>query len=68
MKPKTPQSLHEKLEAAKADAAKWSQIAASPGLSPTAALAARNMARSCQAAVTLGEKALARDASLPLGC
>jgi hypothetical protein len=59
MKPHVPMSLPEKLAQARADVAKWSQIAALPNLSPSAALFARNMARSSQAAVTLGEKALA---------
>lgn len=58
MKPYAELSLTEKLERARADVAKWSRIAADPDLSPAAALAARNMARSSQAAVTLGEKAL----------
>jgi hypothetical protein len=58
-KPQAQLSLQEKLDQARADLAKWSQLAASPNLSPPAALAARNMARSSQAAVTLGEKALA---------
>ena len=53
-----PPSLPEKLDQARADLAKWSQIAASPNLSLQAALFARNVARSSQAAVTLGEKAL----------
>jgi hypothetical protein len=58
MKPHAPLSLQDKLEAARADLAKWSQIAADPELSLPAALAARNVARSSQAAVTLYEKAL----------
>jgi hypothetical protein len=52
-------SLSEKLEQARADVAKWNRLAALPGLSPAAALFARNMARSHQAAVILGEKAMA---------
>jgi hypothetical protein len=39
--------------------AKWSTIAALPGLSQAASLLARNAARSYEAAVLLGEKALA---------
>ena len=51
-------SLPQKVEQAQADVEKWNQIAAYPGLSLPAALFARNMARSSQAAVTLGNKAL----------
>jgi hypothetical protein len=59
--PNTPtsRSLSEKLEQARADVAKWNDIAALPGLSQAAALFARNMARSSQAAVMLYEKAMA---------
>jgi hypothetical protein len=59
MKPHAPLSLQEKLDQARRDLARWSHIAADPDLSPAAALAARNAARSSQAAVILGEKALA---------
>jgi hypothetical protein len=52
-------SLSEKLQQARADVAKWNQIAALPGLSPAAAQFARNIARSSKAAVVLFEKALA---------
>jgi hypothetical protein len=55
----TRRSLSEMLAQAQADAVKWNQIAADPDLSLPAALFARNMARSSQAAVTLGEMALA---------
>jgi hypothetical protein len=58
MKPQASLSLQEKLDQARADLAKWSQIAADPELSLPAALFARNVVRSTQAAVTLGEKAL----------
>jgi hypothetical protein len=58
-RPKAPPSLQEKLDQARRDVVKWSRIAADPELSLPAALAARNMARSSQAAVTLYEKALA---------
>jgi hypothetical protein len=51
-------SLQEKVAQDQADLAKWTSIAALPGLSPQAADVARNAARSSQAAVTLGQKAL----------
>jgi hypothetical protein len=65
MKPHAPLSLQEKLQAARADVAKWSQIASDPELSLPAVLFARNVARSSQAAVTLGEKALAYQQQQP---
>jgi hypothetical protein len=56
-------SLPEKLQLAQSRADHWSQIAADPDLSLPAALFARNAARSYQAAATLGQKALAYQAS-----
>jgi hypothetical protein len=55
-------SLQEKVEQDQADTVKWNQIAAYPGLSQPAALFAKNMARSSQAALTLSQKALAYQA------
>jgi len=65
-KPQSPKSmqrppqptLQERLGHAQMDAEKWSRIAGLPNLSPQAALVARNMSRSSNAAVTLGQKAM----------
>jgi len=57
-KPRQELSLQEKHEDAVNKLDHWTRIAASPNLSPAAALFARNVARSYRAAVTLGEKAL----------
>jgi hypothetical protein len=58
-KPSKPAlSLPERVEQERANVAKWKAIAADPELSQEAALFARNIARSSQAALTLGEKAL----------
>jgi len=51
-------SLQEKLQDARNKLGLWSRLAVDPDLSPPAVQFARNMARSCQAAITLGEKAL----------
>jgi hypothetical protein len=51
--------IEEKLALARQNAELWSKIAAHPGMSPAAALAARNSARSHRAGVILYEKALA---------
>ena len=67
-KPQKPQSigqllpsmsLQQKLQYAEQQRDKYSRVAASPDLSPPAALAARQLVRSYQAAVTLCEKAQA---------
>jgi hypothetical protein len=58
-KPWKSMNLEQQQEYALAQLDKWTKIAASPNLSPAAAQAARELARSCRAAVTLGEKALA---------
>ena len=50
--------LPEKLEEVQAHAAKWGQLATSPSLSLTAALAARNLQRSWAAAAGLYQKGL----------
>lgn len=50
-------SLPEKLQQAQAEVQRWNGLAASPNLSQEAALFARNMARSSQAALTLYQKA-----------
>src|ERR1700688_447812 len=52
-----PLALPEKLSQAQLDSQKWAKVAADPDLSPEAALAARNMQRSSQAALTLAQKA-----------
>ena len=51
-------SLHDRVNLAQADLAKWSAVAALPSLNPQEAEFARNMARSSKAALTLGQKAL----------
>jgi hypothetical protein len=51
--------VEEKLALARQNAELWSKIAAHPGMSPAAALAAENSARSHRACVVLCEKALA---------
>ena len=57
--PEQPQpSLPEKAANDLAQQQKWSQLAANPNLSPQAAQAARNLARSYAAAQRLGDKAL----------
>ena len=53
-----PLSLEQKLQQDQASRDRWNQVAASPDLSLPAALAARQLARSYGAAVTLGQKAL----------
>jgi len=50
-------NLAAKLELSRANAAKWSAIAASPNMSVPATIAAQQLARSYRAAVILGEKA-----------
>jgi hypothetical protein len=50
-------SLPEKLQQAQAEVQRWNGLAANPDLSLPAALFARNMARSSQAAATLYQKA-----------
>jgi hypothetical protein len=57
--PQPPSTLVEKIARANAELEKWSKLAASPNLSPEAALAAREAARSYAAAVKLYGKALA---------
>jgi hypothetical protein len=52
-------SLALKLDRARQDLEYWQKIAEDPKLSPTAAQIARDHVRSCQAAVTLYEKAFA---------
>ena len=52
-------NLQDKLERARKEYQKWSGVVASPDLSPQAAEAARNLARSYRAAVMLAKKALA---------
>ena len=59
-----PLSLQEKTDFAKMQQSRYSQIAATPGLSLPAALAARNLARSYGAAAVLGEKAQAYNQEL----
>ena len=54
-----PMSLPMKLAQAQQDLAKWMAIAAKPNLSPRAAAAAQEAARSSKAAVTLCQKAMA---------
>jgi hypothetical protein len=58
LKPIEQMTLPEKVQDARNKLDYWSRIAADPSLSPAAAQFARNSARSYQAAVTLGEKAL----------
>ena len=53
-----PVSLEEKVAQAQRDLAKWSAVAQDPTLSPRAAQAAANLARSSAAALKLGKKAL----------
>jgi len=52
-------SLALKLDRARQDFEYWQKIAADPKLSPTAAQIAHDHVRTCQAAVTLYEKAFA---------
>ena len=54
--------LREKLAQAHRDEQKWRAIAANPALSPQAAVAAQEAARSSAAAVRLGQKAAAYQA------
>ena len=56
--PDTEPSLREKLAQDQGNAAKWAQVAATPGLSPQAAAAAAGIARSFEAAASLSQKAL----------
>ena len=58
IEPKRNPTLSQKVAKVKAERDQWAQIAADPSLSPEAAHAARQAARSSQAAVTAGEKAL----------
>ena len=51
-------SLADKVTQAQADKEMWGQVAAHPNLSTAAASAARDLARSSAAALTLGQKAL----------
>ena len=57
--PQAEQSLSQKLAQAQQEADKWSQVAATPGLSPKAAAWAQGVARSSKAAAILYEKAMA---------
>ena len=57
--PQPEPSLQDKAALAQASQQKWSQLAADPSLSPQAAQAAKNLARSYAAAQRLGDKALA---------
>jgi hypothetical protein len=57
-KPSDEMTLQEKVRDARHKLDCWTRIAADPDLSPPAARFARNVARSYQAAATLGEKAL----------
>jgi len=61
-KPWESMSLEQKGQYTLAQLDKWTEIAACPNLSSGAALAAKNLARSYAAAVTLYEKALAHQA------
>ena len=54
-----PPSLELQLQLAEEELARWKGLAANEKLSPKAQLAAMNQARSYQAAVQLGKKALA---------
>jgi hypothetical protein len=56
--------VEEKLALARQNAELWSKIATHPGMSPAAALAAMNSARSYRAAVILCEKALAYEKAI----
>ena len=58
LKPPQEMSLLEKIQSDRTLRDQYNRIAASPKLSPAAAIAARQIARSYAAAVTLGEKAL----------
>lgn len=51
-------SPQEKLGRAQQEVEKWNRVASSPGLSPPAMMAARNLARSAMAEATLRHKAL----------
>ena len=51
-------SLPEKVQQDQADLAKWSAVAVQPNLPPQVSQVAWNLARSSQAALTLGQKAL----------
>ena len=68
-KPQQDRSLtpEEKLEAATADAAKWSTVANKPGMSPQAAAWAAQAARSARAEMLLRQKAASppEDQGLP---
>jgi hypothetical protein len=57
--PEQPLSLPQKLARVRSEQEEWARIVADPTLSPEAAYAARQAYRSSQAAVKLGEKALA---------
>jgi hypothetical protein len=56
--------VEEKLALARQNAEHWSKIAAHPGMSPAAALAAMNSARSHKAGVILYAKALAYEKAI----
>src|SRR5436190_3622338 len=51
-------TMQERLEHAQAQRERWKRLSLQPGLSPQAALAARELAISWQAAAELGEKAV----------
>ena len=55
----------EKLEAATADAEKWSMVANKPGMSPQASAWAAQAARSAQAEMRLRQKAAGQQAENP---
>ena len=55
-------TLQERLAHAQAETARWKTLSLQPGLSPKAALAARELATSWQAAADLGEKAVQHEA------
>lgn len=63
----TERRVEEKLALARQNAELWSKIAAHPGMSPTASLAAMNSARSHRAGVILYEKALAYEKAISAG-
>src|ERR1051326_1172353 len=60
-----PPSLQDKVNQAQKDLANWSMVASSPGLSPRAAAASRQMVRSLSAAVKVGQASLAKFPSEP---
>ena len=58
-KPTPPEpSLQQRTAQAQADLKKWAAVAADPSLSPEAAAAVQGLARSSQAELMLGQKAL----------